>query len=292
MAVEGLTTFESRPLSFGSPSEVTSCLRPFLLLLSVVASVAKLDRSDGKFGRFFDLLNLSSVARSCSTAPLGFASLFESEVAIVGILCFAPASKISFVRFSGPLVALILTSATVGLATLVDGWLKELRTCRELGTRVLPLFGGIAAGVVICEALRDCTDSLGASARAMFAILPALEFVVPFSSFEERAEPAGLEALVLFDGFFEADAGVETAVLELLVDTTSSGPSPVACGAASFVVLTDARSREYKPLIPPCISLAMLLLSFELDPAGGEVNSLKVVRASEREAELWIVFSA
>lgn len=61
----------------------------------------------------------------------------------------------------------------------------------------------------------------------------------------------------------------------------------------SFPAPTAPRKREYNPLRPFCIrSPAKPLLSEFDDEGGGDANSLKVVRVSERLAELCILSKA
>ena len=165
--------------------------------------------------------------------------------------------------------------------------------CREFDAVVFTLAGGNPDTLVACDAvLVNVPGSLVTSKGAMFATLATLESVVPFSTLDERAEPAGLAARVLLKVCLTVETGVDTAVFEPLIDQASSLVSPVVCSAPSFAGPTDARMREYRPLMPPCKSPVNPFPSLELDADGGLVNSLNVVSASDLDAELCIWFSA
>ena len=74
------------------------------------------------------------------------------------------------------------------------------------------------------------------------------------------------------------------------------GPVPAATLSSewsmnwSLLAPTEAFSRLYSPLRPPCI-ISKLLASLVADAGGGEVRSSKVVKASERDAVAWIWWS-
>lgn len=141
-------------------------------------------------------------------------------------------------------------------------------------------FGGFKVSICVLE-----NGSLNFGSRGEFRSDPRAELCCTVAV-EEPITRIGSEPLFV-DGI-----GLCIVAFGLFTEIVSSPAASLPRFTMSFTFPTDALILVYSPLKPPWSSLAIPFESGPEEEDGGDVYSLKVVRASLRLAELWIWSSA